>query len=64
MSLGVYPKTTLKEARDKTLEAKKLLNNNINPISEKKLNKITEEISLNFVINKWLEIKESNDFTV
>ena len=60
MSLGVYPKTTLKEARDKTLEAKKLLNNNINPISEKKLNKITEEISLNFVINKWLEIRKLN----
>ena len=60
MSLGVYPKTTLTEARDKTLEAKKLLNNNINPISEKKLNKITEEISLNFVINKWLEIRKLN----
>ena len=60
MSLGVYPKTTLKEARDKTLEAKKLLNNNINPISEKKLNKITEEISFNFVINKWLEIRKLN----
>lgn len=60
MSLGVYPKTTLKEARDKTLEAKKLLNNNINPISEKKLNKISEEISLNFVINKWLEIRKLN----
>lgn len=60
MSLGVYPKTTLKEARDKTLEAKKLLNNNINPISEKKLSKISEEISLNFVINKWLEIRKLN----
>ncbi len=60
MSLGVYPKTTLTEARDKTLEAKKLLNNNINPISEKKLNKISEEISLNFVINKWLEIRKLN----
>ncbi|MCT7648995.1 tyrosine-type recombinase/integrase [Aliarcobacter lanthieri] len=60
MSLGVYPKTSLKEARDKTLEARKLLNNNINPISEKKLNKISEEISLNFVINKWLEIRKLN----
>ncbi|MCT7555358.1 tyrosine-type recombinase/integrase [Aliarcobacter butzleri] len=60
MSLGVYPKTSLKEARDKTLEARKLLNNNINPISEKKLNKISEEISLNFVIDKWLEIRKLN----
>lgn len=60
MSLGVYPKISLKEARDKTAEAKKLLENNINPISEKKLNKISEEISLNFVIKKWLEIRKLN----
>ena len=60
MSLGVYPKTSLKEARDKTADAKKLLENNINPISEKKLNKITEEITLNFVIDKWLEIRKLN----
>ncbi|MCT7550921.1 tyrosine-type recombinase/integrase [Aliarcobacter butzleri] len=60
MSLGVYPKTSLKEARDKTLEAKKLLENNINPISLKRLNKITEEITLNFVIDKWLEIRKLN----
>ncbi|WP_151950821.1 tyrosine-type recombinase/integrase [Aliarcobacter butzleri] len=60
MSLGVYPKTSLKEARDKTLEAKKLLENNINPISVKRLNKITEEITLNFVIDKWLEIRKLN----
>lgn len=60
MSLGVYPKTSLKEARDKTLEAKKLLGNNINPISEKKLNKISEVITLNFVIEKWLEIRKLN----
>jgi hypothetical protein len=40
MSLGVYPKISLKNERDKTLETKKLLENNINPISEKKLNKI------------------------
>jgi integrase len=60
MSLGVYPQTSLKEARDKTADAKKLLENNINPISEKKLNKITEEITLNFVIDKWLEIRKLN----
>jgi hypothetical protein len=64
MSLGVYPKTSLKEARDKTTDAKKLLENNINPISEKKLNKITEEITLNFVIwngniNSYSELKDS-----
>ena len=60
MSLGVYPQTSLKKARDKTADAKKLLENNINPISEKKLNKSTEEITLNFVIDKWLEIRKLN----
>ena len=60
MSLGTYPKTSLKEARDKTIDAKKLLENNINPISIKRLNKITEKITLNFVINKWLEIRKLN----
>ena len=30
MSLGVYPKISLKEARDKTAEAKKLLENKSN----------------------------------
>ncbi len=60
MSLGTYPLTSLKEARNKTADAKKLLENNINPISEKKLNKITEEITLNFVIDKWLEIRKLN----
>ena len=60
MSLGIYPKTSLKEARDKSTDAKKLLENNINPISEKKLNKSTEEITLNSVIDKWLEIRKLN----
>ena len=60
MSLGTYPKTSLREARDKTIDAKKLLENNINPISIKRLNKITEEITLNFVIDKWLEIRKLN----
>ncbi|WP_172128695.1 hypothetical protein [Pseudoarcobacter acticola] len=32
----------------------------MNPISEKKINKITEEITLNFVIDKWLEIRKLN----
>ena len=53
MSFGTYPLISLKEARTKTIDAKKLLENNINPISEKRLNKISEEINLNFVIEKW-----------
>lgn len=37
MSLGTYLLTSLKEARNKTSDAKKLLENNINTISEKNL---------------------------
>ena len=52
MSLGIYPLTSLKEARNKTADAKKLLENNINPISEKKLKKMTEEITQAFRLTK------------
>ncbi len=36
-SFGVYPKVSLKEAREKRDEARELLSKNINPISAKKL---------------------------
>ena len=60
MSFGVYPGITLKEARDKREESKKQLSNNTNPISEKKLNKISEEITLNYTVDNWLELKKKN----
>lgn len=39
-----YPQTTLKEARDKRLEYKKLIDNNIDPIEYLKKEKIDDEI--------------------
>ena len=36
-SFGVYPKTTLKKAREKREEARELLSKNINPISVKRI---------------------------
>ena len=66
MSLGTYPKVSLKEAREKKDEAKKLLGQNINPISEKKIKKASEYLTLGIVINEWLELraKSSSEATV
>ncbi|MCT7604416.1 tyrosine-type recombinase/integrase [Aliarcobacter butzleri] len=66
MSLGTYPKVSLKEAREKKDEAKKLLGQNINPISEKKIKKASEYLTLGIVINEWLELraKSSSEATI
>lgn len=66
MSLGTYPKVSLKEAREKKDEAKKLLGQNINPISEKKIKKASECLTLGIVINEWLELraKSSSEATI
>ncbi len=66
MSLGTYPKVSLKEAREKKDESKKLLNENINPISEKRIKKSSEYLTLGIVINEWLELraKSSSEATV
>ena len=36
LALGVYPEVSLKEAREKTLAARKLLSNDIDPSAERK----------------------------
>ena len=66
MSLGTYPKISLKEARDKKDECKKLLSENINPISEKRVKKSSESLTLGMIIDEWLElrVKSSSDATV
>lgn len=66
MSLGTYPKVSLKEAREKKDESKKLLNENINPISEKRIKKSSEYLTLGIVINEWLELraKSSSEATI
>ena len=44
LSFGVWPETSLKEARDKRFEAKKKIKEGINPIKEKK--EILESLDL------------------
>jgi integrase len=66
MSFGVYPEVGLKEAREKREEARKLLANNINPISEKRIKKASESLTLGNVIDEWIELrkKSSSDATI
>ncbi len=66
MSLGTYPKISLKEARDKKDECKKLLSENINPISEKRVKKSSESLTLGMIIDEWLKLraKSSSEATV
>ena len=64
ISFGVWPETSLKEARDKRFEAKKKIKEGINPIEEKKAilksldliqeeEKIRETTTFNMVAKEW-----------
>ena len=66
MSFGLYPSVSLKEARKKRTESRKLLSENINPITEKKSKKTSEALTLEKVINEWIELrkKSSSNATV
>ena len=66
MSFGVYPEVTLKEAREKREEARQLLANNINPISAKRIKKASESLTLQNVIDEWIELrkKSSSEATI
>lgn len=66
MSFGVYPEVTLKEAREKREESRQLLSNNINPISAKRIKKASESLTLQNVVDEWIELrkKSSSDATV
>lgn len=65
-SFGIYPKTTLKEAREKREEARELLTKNINPISAKRIKRASESLTLGMVIDEWLKLraKSSSEATV
>ncbi|ATD81032.1 MULTISPECIES: tyrosine-type recombinase/integrase [Desulfovibrio] len=58
-ALGVYPETSLKEARVERDEARKLLANNIDPLEEKKSKKVQliAETTNTFeaIANEWFE---------
>jgi hypothetical protein len=57
LSIGVYPIINLSEAREKSLEAKKLLANNIDPSQTKKDDKLRQlintEYSFETIANYW-----------
>ena len=63
MSFGVYPEVGLKEAREKREAARELLSKNINPISEKKIKKASESLTLQNVIDEWIDLRKKSSST-
>ncbi len=59
LALGVFPEVSLQEAREKTYEAKKLLNNKIDPATSKKteklLNQLEQSNSFQAIAEEWFE---------
>ncbi|RXK05391.1 tyrosine-type recombinase/integrase [Halarcobacter bivalviorum] len=60
MSFGVYPEVGLKEAREKRSAARELLSKNINPISEKRIKKASESLTLQNVIDEWIDLRKKS----
>ncbi|AXX93253.1 integrase [Malaciobacter molluscorum LMG 25693] len=63
MSFGVYPGVGLKEAREKRDAARELLSKNINPISEKRIKKASESLTLQNVIDEWIDLRKKSSST-
>lgn len=63
MSFGVYPGVGLKEAREKREAARELLSKNINPISEKRIKKASESLTLQNVIDEWIDLRKKSSST-
>jgi integrase len=53
LALGVYPEVSLQEAREKALEAKKLLKDGVDPSVSKKASKFESDDSFQAVANEW-----------
>lgn len=64
MALGVYPEISLKDARDKRIEARQLLSNNINPKLERKKQKamsvINTQNTFEAVAREWHDNKKEH----
>jgi len=64
LALGVYPDTSLKEARERRDEARKQLANGIDPSQHRKVTKAIRETivanSFEVICREWLEYKRSN----
>lgn len=56
MSFGTYPGISLKEARKKAVETKKLILDDIDPIENKKLLIQKQSNSFEIIAEKWLDI--------
>ncbi len=61
LALGVYPEVSLTEARQKTIDARKLVSNNQDPNNERKLEKVKQSLSANStfetIAREWHENK-------
>lgn len=63
LALGVYPEISLKKAREKTDEARQKVQDNIDPVEERKSNKqsLIEEVKNKFetIANDWLKMSKT-----
>jgi integrase len=55
LAFGVYPEVTLKEAREKRDEARKLLSQGIDPSAERKATKTADSETFEAIYREWLE---------
>lgn len=67
MGLGEYPTTSLSEAREKARAARKLVKDGINPVQQKQLDKVRQELdrsnTLELIAAEWLATKDWEDIT-
>ena len=67
MGLGEYPVTPLSEAREKAQAARKLVKDGINPVQQKQLDKVRQELdrrnTLELIAVEWLATKDWEDIT-
>lgn len=62
LSLGDYPTVSLKQAREKAFNARKLLDENIDPSQERKAEKIASQALSSFreIAEVWLDDRTEN----
>lgn len=62
-SLGEYPETTLKEARERRDEARSLVSKNVDPVTHRRAERSGQQIAaqntLQAVTERWLEVQEN-----